>query len=122
MIPALLLATALAAAPAATRPARDCVQVSSGSDTHYTPIDDRTILVESQRRWWRLTVTPNSRLRDPSSFLVNVIRGTSLLCTPLDFDLSVDSTPGGFRSPMIVQEFAPITAEEAKALRKAAHR
>ena len=118
--PALLLAAALLApaprAPQAGAPARTCIQVSSGSDTQYHPVDDHTVVIESGGRWWRLTTSPSSRMLEPQSFFVNDIRGTSTLCSPLDFDLSVATLPGGFREPLIVQEFTPLTREEGRTL------
>ena len=124
MIPALLalsLAAAVAPAPPA-RPARACLQVSPAATTHYTPVDDHTIVVDSGASWWRLTTTPSSLLTDPQAYLINEIRGSSTLCDRLDFDLSVAINPGGFKTPLIVQSFESISAEEGRALRQAARR
>ena len=127
MIPALLLAAALAApvpasAPADTGRARSCILV--GSDTQYYPADDHTIAIRSGRRWYKLIVSPSARLTYPQSFLINDIRGTSTLCSALDFDLSVSETGagGGFREGLIAQSFAEIPAEEGEALRKKSRR
>lgn len=128
---ALFLAATLAgAAPAGVAPAgadgaprRSCIQVGAGSETRYHPVDDHTIAVESQRRWYRLVVSPEPRLMAPTSFLINDIRGTSTLCSALDFDLSVaETSPGGFRSGVIVQSFEPISTEEGVALSKRSRR
>lgn len=126
MIPVLLASLALAAAaPAqdAARP-RDCLQIGAGADTHYYPVDDRTIVIEAQRRrWFKLIVSPTSLLNTPTSYLINDIRGTSTLCSPLDFDLSVaETSPGSFRQGIIVQSFEPITADEGVALRRRSRR
>lgn len=124
----LLLAAALAsslAGPASSPGAsRSCILVSSGSDTHYYPIDDHTIAIESQRRWYKLIVSPSAHLTAPQSFLINDIRGTSTLCSPLDFDLSVSETGGGggFREGLIAQSFEEIPAAEGLALRKRSRR
>ena len=121
--PALLLAAALAAAPAATAPARPArIQLANSSSTSYHPVDDHTILIEARPRWYRLTTTPSRLMLAPQSFFVNEIRGTSSLCSPLDFQLSVADYPGGFREPLIVRDFAEVTPAEGKALLKRATR
>ena len=116
----------LAAGPApgsGAAPVRDCIRVASGADTQYYPADDHTIAIRSQRRWYKLTVSPSSMLNEPGSFFINEIRGTSTLCSPLDFDLSVATTPpGGFRQRLIAQSFESITADEGEALRKRSRR
>ena len=63
-------------------------------------------------------------MTEPMSFLVNQVRGTSTLCSALDFDLSVATQGGGggFRQGLIVQAFEEITAAEGEALRRRARR
>lgn len=110
------------AAPAA-RPARtSCIQLSAGAETHYTPVDDHTIVVQSFSDWWKLTTTPSTLLLDPQSILVNDIHGSSSLCSPLDFQLTVLDRPGGGREGLIVQSFESITPAEGRALLKTGRR
>lgn len=112
-----LLLAALLAAPAPPARLGDCIQVSPAGQTQYVGVDDRTIVVRSLGRAWKLTTTPSSFITDPSAVFVNVVRGPSSLCSPLDFQLSVATPPGlAFRTPLIVQDFRPIPLAEAKAL------
>ena len=126
MIPALLLAAALAAAtpstPAKPSPRPPCLLLSESTDTEYIPVDDHTIVVRAISRWWKLTTTPSTLLRQRQSILINDIHGPSTLCSPLDFRLSVLDHPGGGREELIVQDFISITPAEGRALRSAARR
>ena len=69
------------AAPSSARPVRSCIQVGAGADTQYYPVDDHTIIIESQRRWYKLTVSPSGMMNQPGSFFINQIRGSSSLCS-----------------------------------------
>ena len=115
MIAAIAFATALAALPAKLDRAT-CFDPVRGFDTHFEPINDHTILVRSQGRAFRLTTTPSFRLAGPSPILVSEIRGPSEVCRPVDLDLRVTDSGGGFGEPIIVQAIDRITLDEAKAL------
>lgn len=117
---AFALAAALAAAPAADR--NSCVFVGPVDDAQYTGVDDHTIVIRSRGRAWRATTTRSSLITDPFAVFVNVVRGPSQLCTPLDFQLSVAVPPGAIRTPLIVQDFRPIPPAEAEALTRRAPR
>ena len=119
MIVSAFAAALLAAAPAPQ--VRPCLTTWNSSTTHYHPVDDHTIIIEDGRRWYRLEVTPTSQLTDAGSVIISQVRGSSQMCSPIDFQLSVDTPPGGFPVGMIAQSFAPIPEAEGKALvRKAA--
>jgi hypothetical protein len=117
MIAALLLAAALAAPAPAPARADQCIQISPGNQAQYIGVDDHTIVVRGLGRAWKLTTTRSSLITDPTASFINVVRGPSLLCKPIDFQLSVASRPiGAFQTPLIVQDFHPITVAEADAL------
>ena len=126
LLAAVLAAAAALQPPAAAAPAKPsrppCILLSNGTDTEYVPVDDHTIVVRSISRWWKLTTTPSSYLDGPHPILVNDIHGSSTLCSPLDFELSVLDHPGGGREGLIVQDFQSITSQEGWALRRVAHR
>jgi hypothetical protein len=56
-------------------------------------------------------------LQQPDAHLINRIRGSSTLCSALDFDLSV-SVGHGFTTPCIVSKLTPLSDAEAAALPK----
>jgi hypothetical protein len=56
-------------------------------------------------------------LQEPNAHLVNHLRGTSEICSPLDLDLSVAVDPG-FKTPCIVSKLTPLSKEQASALPK----
>lgn len=114
MIPALALA-ALLAAPAPA-PLRSCIMLTPGNNAQYIGVDDRTIVIRSFSHAWKLTTTPSSLITDPQAYFINVVRGPSTLCGPLDFQLSVGLQQTPIQTPLIVQDFRPITVAEAKAM------
>lgn len=56
-------------------------------------------------------------LRSPGVHLVNRVRGSSMICDALDFDLKV-SDPRGFSVPCLVRHVTPLTQPEVQALPK----
>ncbi len=112
MIPALLLAAALATpgAPRAT-----CYNLGQGgSDTAYYPVSDHTILVSAGIHAYRITTEPNPALAVPSTNLI--VRGSGIVCSPLDIQLFA-AGPGVGRTGLIVQSITPLSREEAERLR-----
>ena len=86
------------------------------------PVDDHTIVIRAFDRWWKLTTSPSSLLLQPDVTLVNEIRGSSLLCSAVDFQLSVVERGGGFHEGLIAQDLVAIAPEEGRRLLKAARR
>jgi hypothetical protein len=65
---------------------------------------------------FRVQLTPGVRVRrHPGEFLVNQIRGSSWICTPLDLDLAISDT-NGFARPLIAVGLRKLTPEEAAAI------
>ena len=67
---------------------------------------------------WRLDLTPGSHVRKyPDEFLVNRIRGSSWICSPLDLDLAL-ADHNGMRKGVIVRAMRKLTPEEIAAIPK----
>jgi len=65
---------------------------------------------------WEVQLTPGSRVRRyPDYFLVNQVRGSPWICTPLDLDLTL-SDRNGYRQPLIARSLRRLTPEEIAAI------
>ena len=65
---------------------------------------------------WRVELTPGSHVRKSSDdFIVNHVRGSSWICSPLDLDLML-SDHHGFRQPLIARSLRKLTPEEVAAI------
>lgn len=65
---------------------------------------------------YRVDLTPGSRVRkDPDTFLVNRLRGSNWICSPLDLDLTL-SDRQGFRQPLIARSRRKLTPAEIAAI------
>ena len=115
MIPALLLAAALAGAP--PRPA--CYNLGPGRSAAYHPVSDREILVSAGIHAYRIETEPSAALGLPSTTLQVRTRGA--VCSPLDLQLSAEG-PGVGRTGLIVRSITPLSRAEAEALRHGAPR
>jgi hypothetical protein len=50
--------------------------------------------------------------------LINKVRGSDWICSPLDLDLQVADSHGGFREPLIVKSITRLTPEQVAAIPK----
>lgn len=115
MIPALLLAAALAGSG---HPRPVCYNFGQGGgDTAYYPVNDHTILVSAGIHAYRITTAPSAALGTPSTNLV--VRGSGVVCSPLDLQLYAVG-PGVGRTGLIIQSIAPLSRQEAEELRHGA--
>ena len=115
MIPALLLAAALAGS---AHPRATCYNLGQGgSDTAYYPVNDHTVLVSAGIHAYRITTEPNASLAMPSTNLI--VRGSGIVCSPLDIQLFA-AGPGVGRTGLIVQSITPLSRQEAETLRHGA--
>jgi hypothetical protein len=65
---------------------------------------------------WKVELTPGTRVRRfPDYFLVNEVRGSPWICSPLDLDLTLASRTG-YRQPLIAQSLRKLTPEEVAAI------
>lgn len=65
---------------------------------------------------YRVDLTPGSHVRkEPDYFLVNRLRGSSWICSPLDLDLTL-SDHQGFQRPLIARSLRKLTPAEVAAI------
>jgi len=120
--PALLGALALAApaARAADNPSahRDCF-LSNDWHGWSAPGDGDVIYLRVRiNDIWRAELTPGIHVRKyPDEFLVNRVRGSSYICSPLDLDLTL-SDRHGMRRGLIVRSLRKLTPQEIAAIPK----
>lgn len=66
---------------------------------------------------YRLDLSAGSwQLQRPDVHLVNRVRGSDWICTPLDFDLELRDDHGVMQAPLIVKSMARLTPDEVKAI------
>ena len=58
----------------------------------------------------------SSQLQDPDVHLVNRVRGSDWICSPLDLDLEVVDDHGVMREPLFVKSIARLSPDEVKAI------
>ena len=80
--------------------------------------DDRTILIRvGLTRFYKLDLAAScSGITRPFSFLVNRIRGSDLICKPIDWDLAVADSSGGFEQGCIVKSMTQLTPDEVASI------
>ncbi|CAN7664595.1 hypothetical protein LJR225_005315 [Phenylobacterium sp. LjRoot225] len=65
---------------------------------------------------YRVDLTPGSRVyKSPGYFLVNRVRGSGWICSPLDLNLTL-SSDYGFRKPLIAVAMRKLTPAEVAAI------
>ena len=55
-------------------------------------------------------------LKWPDAFLVMNVEGQDTICSAIDWDLAVDTSPGGFIEHIIVRKMTPLTPAEVAAI------
>jgi hypothetical protein len=119
-IPTALVAAMLAAtganAAAAPPSGRDCFR-SGDWDGWSAPGDGDVLYLRVNRHdVYRVDLTPGSHVRkDPDRFLINQVRGSNWICSPLDLDLSV-SDHQGFRVGLIARSIRKLAPAEVAAI------
>jgi hypothetical protein len=84
-------------------------------------IDDHTMYIRVNRnQYYRLDMAGRcAMLTRPGAHLITYWRGTSSVCSSLDWDLRVSQgVPGGITEPCIVKTMTPLTAAQANAIPK----
>jgi hypothetical protein len=98
------LAGAASAAPSQTN---NCFLSSNWNGWHAP--DDKTLYLRVSQHDLN---SPSAMLNWPSSHLVNVVRGSNYICSPLDLDLSVVENNGGPRDFLFVKAITKLTPDE----------
>lgn len=115
------LALALAAGPALAG-GRGAQCFRSSDYQGFKPIDAQAFIIRTNvNDYFRIDVQGSCpELTYPQAALVTVVRGSNLICGPLDWDLRVGQLgPGGFTTGCIVKSQRKLTAAEAQALPRA---
>ena len=117
----LASAAALITAPAAAQPAARAGQCFNTIELGNWRAGDASTLYfrVHMSKIFRLDLKGRcSLLTSPGARLITTFRGSSLICSPLDWDLKVSDGIGGNEEPCIVKTMTQLTPEEAAALPK----
>lgn len=116
---AALLAGAGAASAAGPGDRRQCFR--SHDYQAFRPVDDHSFIIRvNVNDYYRIEAAQACpELLYPQATLVTVVRGSDLICDPLDWDLRVGQTgPGAFFAPCIVKSQTRLTKAQVAALPK----
>jgi|SRR5215469_3421033 len=105
-------------APAAAQPSQNTCFLINQFNGWKAP-DTRTIFIRvGLDRVFRLDLANNcSLLAMPNVHLITKTRGPDLVCSAIDWDLSVsESPPGNIPQPCIVKKMTLLSSEEAAAI------
>ena len=119
LIPAIA-AIALGAAAAQAAPGPDakagCFSTRSWDGWSASADGDTLYLRVDRRDVYRVDLTKGSHVRkDADRFLINQVRGSDWVCSPLDLQLTL-SDHQGFREPLIARALRKLTPQEVAAL------
>ena len=80
--------------------------------------DDRTIMIRvDPNRYYRLDMAAScSTMRSPGSFLVTLFRGPNLVCSALDWNITVKDNFRGPAQGCIVKKMTVVSPDEAAAI------
>lgn len=87
----------------------------------FRPVNDHSFIIRTNVNDHYRIETEGScpELTYPQATLLTVVRGSDLICGPLDWDLRVGQTgPGAFFTPCIVKSQTRLTKEDVAALPK----
>jgi hypothetical protein len=103
-----------AAGPA--RSERSCFTTTNWDGWTPAPGGDALYIRVNMRDIYRVDLTPGTHARKfADHFLVNVVRGSNWICSPLDLDLTI-SDHMGFRQPLIARGLHKLSPEEIAAI------
>ena len=113
-------AAVLAAGPSQAAPPKDdCFLSNQWRGWSASKDGDALFLSVRGHDVYRIELTPGTHVRKaPDRFLVNKVRGSSWICSPLDLDLSLNDR-FGYHEPLIARSIRKLTPAEAAALPKA---
>jgi hypothetical protein len=105
--------------PATAKPPQSCFFISQFES--WKAPDNKTIYIRvNTNRFYRLDLSSSCpTLTYPDAHLITKTRGSSTVCTALDWDLSVgQAAPRGFPMGCIVKTMTPLTPEQVAAIPK----
>jgi hypothetical protein len=115
LVAALLAATGANAAADPKAP-RDCFRSVDWEGWSAPAGGDMLLLRVHLHDVYRVDLLPGSHVRkDGDRFLVNRVRGSSWICSPLDLDLTI-SDHHGFQEPLFPRAIRKLTAAEVAAI------
>ena len=95
---------------------RACFLSNNWESWKVAPGGDALYLRIRLNNYFRVGLTPGTRaVRTPGSFLINRVRGSNWICSPLDLDLTISDTTG-IRQPLIARSLHQLTPEEVAAI------
>jgi hypothetical protein len=95
---------------------RACFLSNNWESWKVAPGGDALYLRIRLNNYFRVGLAPGTRaVRTPGSFLVNRVRGSNWICSPLDLDLTISDTTG-IRQPLIARSLHQLTPEEVAAI------
>lgn len=95
---------------------RSCFTSNSWNGWSTAPGGDALYIRVNLRDIYRVDLTPGTHARRyADQFLVNTVRGSSWICSPLDLDLYI-SDHQGFRQPLIARGLRKLSAAEIAAI------
>jgi hypothetical protein len=101
-------------APAKSK--NNCFVSSSWNGWSTTADGDALYLRINLKDIYRVDLTPGTHARRyADQFLVNTVRGSNWICSPLDLDLVI-SDHNGFRQPLIARGLRKLSPEEIAAI------
>jgi hypothetical protein len=113
----LVLATSAAAADKPTT-TNSCFSTRNWGGWSAPDNGDILYLKVNSRDVYQLDLTPGSHIRQfPDRFLINRVRGSDWVCSPIDLDLTL-SDHDGFREPIFITAMRKLTPDEIAAIPK----
>jgi hypothetical protein len=106
-------------APLSTKPAPSCFQMPQFQN--WKAADDKTLYIRvNMNQYYRLDLSAScSTLTWPGSHLITQTRGSTSVCSPVDWDLAVSQgPPGGIPQHCIVKAMTPLSPADVAAIPK----
>jgi hypothetical protein len=114
----LALAATAALADKAPEHGNNCFLSNNWKNWTASPDGDTLYLRIELNKIYRVDLTPGSHAHKyPGSFLVNQVRGSNWICSPLDLDLTL-ADDAGMRQPLIARSLRELTPAEIAAIPK----
>ena len=110
-------AMAYASEAGATAPAHQCFRASQINGHRFA--DPQTLYLRvGLKDYYRLETNANcnTSIDNRPTLVTSTAGGSDIVCRPIDFDLKVRSTGGGFATPCIVRNITALSPQDVAAL------